>query len=63
MSEARVWRKSSYSNGSGGHCVEVSEGAETWVRDTRNREMGYLSVPGAEWVSLIRTAALSRSRF
>ncbi|MEW2553267.1 DUF397 domain-containing protein [Streptomyces zhihengii] len=32
-----VWRKSSYSNGSGGNCVEVAEafpGAATWRKST-----------------------------
>jgi Domain of unknown function (DUF397) len=29
------WRKSSYSNGNGGNCVEV-EGAQRGVRDSKN---------------------------
>ncbi|MER6626283.1 DUF397 domain-containing protein, partial [Streptomyces sp. NPDC000931] len=31
------YHKSSYSDGTGGNCVEVSEGPTTHVRDTQNR--------------------------
>ncbi|WP_435108714.1 DUF397 domain-containing protein [Nocardiopsis synnemataformans] len=48
----RVWHKASYSSGSGS-CVEVSEGSETLVRDTQNRELGYLTVPASEWNALM----------
>ncbi|MFI6578385.1 DUF397 domain-containing protein [Nocardiopsis sp. NPDC050513] len=46
------WHKSSYSS-STGECVEVSEGRETLMRDTRNRELGQVSVSAAEWSALI----------
>ena len=46
------WHKSSYSN-AGENCVEVSEGAETRVRDTQNREQGHLVFPGDEWAALL----------
>ncbi|WP_433697538.1 DUF397 domain-containing protein [Nocardiopsis sp. CA-288880] len=49
------WHKSSYSDGGGGHCVEVSEGVTTLVRDTRNRELGHLHVPASEWTALLNT--------
>ncbi|GAB2516191.1 DUF397 domain-containing protein [Nocardiopsis aegyptia] len=47
------WHKSSYSS-TGGQCVEVREhvaGAD--VRDTQNRDLGHLTVPGTEWVALL----------
>ncbi|XKK39742.1 DUF397 domain-containing protein [Nocardiopsis sp. ARC36] len=48
----RVWHKASYSAASG-NCVEVSEGTETLVRDTQNRELGHLSAPAPEWTALL----------
>lgn len=51
MSE-RQWHKASYSGGSGS-CVEVSEGTDTLVRDTQNRDLGYLEIPAMEWTSLL----------
>lgn len=47
------WHKSSYSS-STGECVEVSEGRETLMRDTQNRELGQVSVPSAEWAALVQ---------
>lgn len=48
------WKKSSYSNGSGGACVEVRECAEgADVRDTQNRDLGYLGFQGREWAALL----------
>jgi hypothetical protein len=43
------WRKSSYSSGSGGQCVEVASGAGVVVRDTTDRNGTMLSVPAAAW--------------
>ncbi|MCP3013174.1 DUF397 domain-containing protein [Nocardiopsis dassonvillei] len=51
-SENASWHTSSYSSGSGS-CVEVSEGSETLVRDTQNRELGYLSAEASEWTALL----------
>jgi hypothetical protein len=48
----REFHKSSYST-SGGNCVEVSEGLDTLVRDTQNRDKGTVSVPASEWISLL----------
>ncbi|MFD6100088.1 DUF397 domain-containing protein [Nocardiopsis flavescens] len=47
------WHKSSHSDGGGGNCVEVSEGLETLIRDTRNRELGHLGFSGGEWAALL----------
>ncbi|MEV2276836.1 DUF397 domain-containing protein [Nocardiopsis sp. NPDC049922] len=47
------WHKSTYSDGTGGNCVEVSEGVHTAVRDSQYRELGHLEVPAAEWAALL----------
>ncbi|WP_444961214.1 DUF397 domain-containing protein [Nocardiopsis sp. M1B1] len=47
------WHKSSYS-ATGSNCVEAREhagGAD--VRDTQNREHGYITVPASQWVALL----------
>lgn len=57
MSEARVWHKSSYSDGRGGNCVEVAEGATAQLRDTQNRDLGYLEAASAEWSAFLKAIA------
>lgn len=47
-----AWHKSSYSD-TGGHCVEVAEGAQTLVRDTQHREHGHLVFPAQEWQAFL----------
>lgn len=52
------WEKSSYSNGTGGDCVEarlMAEQAE--VRDTQNRGLGHLGFTAGEWAALLRALA------
>jgi hypothetical protein len=46
------WHKSSYSP-NGSNCVEVAEGATTAVRDTQHRELGHITVPAGQWVTLL----------
>ncbi|MEV6819427.1 DUF397 domain-containing protein [Nocardiopsis dassonvillei] len=46
------WHKSTYSSGSQ-NCVEVSEGAETLVRDTQNRHQGHLTFTPQEWAAVL----------
>lgn len=56
MSES--WEKSSYSNGGGGQCVEarlMMSGEIAAVRDTQNRELGYLGFAPREWAALLST--------
>ncbi|GAB2494959.1 DUF397 domain-containing protein [Nocardiopsis aegyptia] len=48
-----AWRKSSYSGGGGGNCVEVAEGRNVLVRDTQNRRLGHLTFENAEWTGLL----------
>ncbi|MEW2221012.1 toxin [Streptomyces qinglanensis] len=54
-----VWRKSSYSNGSGGECVEVAVetvDASVPVRDTKTAPHGpVLTFPTAQWAHFIST--------
>ncbi|WP_087096022.1 DUF397 domain-containing protein [Nocardiopsis sp. JB363] len=52
MHSSREFHKSSYSANESA-CVEVSEGAHTCVRDTQNKEAGYLVFPAAEWSTLL----------
>ncbi|MEU3018921.1 DUF397 domain-containing protein [Nocardiopsis sp. NPDC007018] len=47
------YHKSSYSDGTGGNCVEVSEGRVTQFRDTQNRDLGHLVAPAPEWAALV----------
>ncbi|MGH3246229.1 MAG: DUF397 domain-containing protein [Acidimicrobiales bacterium] len=44
------WRKSSYSDGNGGDCVETASGdGVILVRDTTNRDGLTLAVPVGAW--------------
>jgi hypothetical protein len=44
-----AWRKSTYSGGNGGECVEVALADGVMVRDTANREGTALSFSAAAW--------------
>ncbi|MGK5447744.1 DUF397 domain-containing protein [Streptomyces radiopugnans] len=57
-----VWRKSSYSNGEGGSCVEVADGfaAVVPVRDSKVPEGPVLIFPAAGWAAFVE--ALGRPR-
>lgn len=49
-----MWKKSSYSGGNGGDCVEVAESPQqAKIRDTKNRQAGHLTVPAAEWSAFL----------
>ncbi|PSK95974.1 uncharacterized protein DUF397 [Murinocardiopsis flavida] len=55
---AHTWRKSSYSNNTGGECVEVADLTEhVLVRDTQNRSAGHLAFDAAEFRAFIDAAA------
>ena len=48
------WKKSSYSNGSGGQCLEARQDqAAVLVRDTQNRPLGHLEASAPEWTALL----------
>jgi hypothetical protein len=43
------WRKSTYSDGNGGQCVEVASDDAVLVRDTQDRHGVTLSVTAGAW--------------
>jgi hypothetical protein len=56
------WRKSSYSNQSGGSCVEAgTDAGAVLVRDTTDRGGTTLSVSGATWAAFLSTLHNSSS--
>ena len=44
-----TWRKSSYSGGNGGQCVEVAASGRVLVRDSKNPERGRLGFSAQIW--------------
>jgi hypothetical protein len=49
------WRKSTYSEGNGGSCVEAATGAGViLVRDTTNRDGGTLAFSAEAWQEFTR---------
>ncbi|GAA4982810.1 hypothetical protein GCM10023205_60480 [Yinghuangia aomiensis] len=54
---AQKWRKSSYSTGDGGNCVEVADGLHgvVPVRDSKDPQRRTLVVPVSSWVALTST--------
>lgn len=57
------WRKSSYSTGSNGGCVEIATNIAgvAAVRDSKNPAGGALIVPRAAWASFL--AEVTRGRY
>ena len=50
------WRKSSYSDGNGGNCVETaSRNRIVMVRDTTNRDGGTLALGAKAWTEFVRS--------
>jgi hypothetical protein len=47
------WRKSSYSGGNGGECVEVGAADSVMVRDTTDREGTTLSFSASAWLKFL----------
>jgi hypothetical protein len=45
----QAWRKSSYSGGNGGDCVEVASAEGVLVRDTTHRAGGTLTFTAEAW--------------
>ena len=54
------WRKSTYSGGNGGDCVEVGTAVTgVVVRDTANRAGAVLALPAGAWRALLREVRAS----
>ncbi|MDX8051130.1 DUF397 domain-containing protein [Lentzea sp. BCCO 10_0798] len=54
MSEARAWRKSSYSGATeDDNCVEVSLSSDALVRDSKNPSGGVLTFTSAAWKNFL----------
>ncbi|MEU1439257.1 DUF397 domain-containing protein [Streptomyces sp. NPDC005786] len=52
-----AWRKSSYSSGEGGQCVEVAAvDATVHIRDSKQADGPVLSVGSAGWARFVRMA-------
>ena len=49
------WRKSTYSDASGGQCVEVASDGVVMVRDTTDRDGGTLAFSAAAWERFLGT--------
>ena len=47
------WRKSSYSTGDGGNCVEVASDAAVLVRDTAQRDGVTIGFSAPAWRSFL----------
>jgi len=51
-----VWRKSTYSDGNGGDCVELaSDTGAILIRDTTNRDGGTLMFTAGAWQTFTAT--------
>jgi Domain of unknown function (DUF397) len=48
-----LWRKSSFSSGGNGNCVEVGFGTSIGVRDTKDREGGTLVFASTDWSGFV----------
>ena len=49
------WRKSTYSDASGGQCIEVASDGVVMIRDTTNRDGGTLAFSAAAWERFLGT--------
>ncbi|MFE7434913.1 DUF397 domain-containing protein [Streptomyces tendae] len=61
LSDAR-WRKSTYSNGDGGNCLEVTDGVPGVipVRDSKVTDGPVIVVGSVAWTEFVRTVVQSR---
>jgi hypothetical protein len=61
-----TWRKSSYSGGNGGNCIEVgalAEAGRVLVRDTRDRQGPVLAVNPETWRRFAQQVKADTSSF
>ncbi|MEU5388156.1 DUF397 domain-containing protein [Kitasatospora cineracea] len=52
----RQWRKSSYSDGNGGSCVEVDDANYGHVRDSKDPHGPHLEFAPAAWAAFVTAA-------
>ncbi|MEU2734785.1 DUF397 domain-containing protein [Streptomyces sp. NPDC007095] len=58
LTQPLVWKKSSYSSGEGGQCVEVARtGTLVHVRDSKRAAGPVFAVTPTEWTAFLRMAA------
>lgn len=50
-----TWRKSTYSGGANGNCVEVGSASGILVRDTTSRGSGFIKFSSMAWDEFIAT--------
>ncbi|OPC81350.1 DUF397 domain-containing protein [Embleya scabrispora] len=52
---ATAWRKSSYSNGDQGNCVEVRDDLPGFVpvRDSKDPGLGHLNIAAGPWAAFV----------
>ncbi|MFI9391984.1 DUF397 domain-containing protein [Streptomyces bauhiniae] len=55
------WRKSSYSNGEGGNCVEVADGV--LVRDSKLKDSPVLHLSPSAWASFLGCSSQGLAQF
>ncbi|AQS69701.1 DUF397 domain-containing protein [Streptomyces pactum] len=57
-----IWRKSTYSNGDGGNCIEVAAGVPgvVPVRDSKVGGGPVIVVGSAAWTEFVRTVGAAR---
>ena len=53
MAGIGTWRKTSYSTGNGGECVEVASAGGVLIRDTTDRGGITLSVSAPAWATFL----------
>ncbi|MEW2634672.1 DUF397 domain-containing protein [Streptomyces sp. NPDC048389] len=58
VAEESAWFKSSYSNDSGGSCVEIADlTAQVGIRDSKDKQGPALVVPAGAWTSFVAYAS------
>ncbi|WP_371480955.1 DUF397 domain-containing protein [Kitasatospora sp. NBC_00315] len=57
MSNSERWRKSSYSGGSGGECIEVDDARPGTVRDSKDPDGPRLGFAPELWQAFVTAAA------
>ncbi|NUK07229.1 DUF397 domain-containing protein [Streptomyces lunaelactis] len=60
MSDTMRWFKSSYSNDSGGACIEVAQtSTRTYVRDSKNPDGPLIALAPDAWGAFLASPALA----